>query len=299
MRSAPCIDYAGSVEIRDASQVFGALSQETRLGVLRLLIAAGPQGLPAGEIADQLGQPASTTSFHLAALERVGLTQSTRQSRQIVHAVRIVALRELIVFLSETCCGGRPELCGDIARLMPCARKEDAPVVPAFNVLFLCTRNSARSIMAEAILQKVGGSRFNTYSAGSDPAPEPMPEVVARLHALGHDISRLQAKSWDEFMAPSAPRLDFVIALCDTLDGQQCPDFGDKAVTGAWPLPDPAKFVGSVAERAILLNELYASLRRRIEIFISLPFATLDRMALKVRLDEIGGDPTVAYAQDC
>ena len=153
--------------------------------------------------------------------------------------------------------------------------------------------------MAEAILQKVGGSRFNTYSAGSDPAPEPMPEVVARLHALGHDISRLQAKSWDEFMAPSAPRLDFVIALCDTLDGQQCPDFGDKAVTGAWPLPDPAKFVGSVAERAILLNELYASLRRRIEIFISLPFATLDRMALKVRLDEIGGDPTVAYAQDC
>ncbi len=262
-----------------------------------LLIAAGPNGLPAGEIAERLGQPASTTSFHLAALERVGLTQSARQSRQIVHAVRIIALRELIVFLSETCCGGRPELCGDIARLMPLASKEDAPVVPAFNVLFLCTRNSARSIMAEAILQKVGGIRFNGYSAGSDPAPEPMPEVVARLHALGHDISRLKAKSWDEFMGPNAPRLDFVIALCDTLDGQQCPDFGDKAVTGAWPLPDPAKFVGSAAERAILLNELYGSLRRRIEIFISLPFATLDRMALKSRLDEIGGDPTVAYAR--
>ena len=166
-------------------------------------------------------------------------------------------LRELIAFLSETCCGGRPELCGDIARLTPLASKEDAPMVPAFNVLFLCTRNSARSIMAEAILQKVGGGRFNAYSAGSDPAPEPMPEVVARLHALGHDVSRLQAKSWDEFMGPNAPRLDFVIALCDTLDGQQCPDFGDKAVTGAWPLPDPAKFVGKrrrtgdPAERAV------------------------------------------------
>lgn len=285
------------MEVRDASQVFGALSQETRLGVLRLLIEAGPNGVPAGEIAERLGQPASTTSFHLAALERARLTQSTRQSRRIVHAVRIVALRELIAFLSETCCGGRPELCGDIARLTPLASKEDAPMVPAFNVLFLCTRNSARSIMAEAILQKVGRGRFNAYSAGSDPAPEPMPEVVARLHALGHDVSRLQAKSWDEFMGPNAPRLDFVLALCDTLDGQQCPDFGDKAVTGAWPMPDPAKFVGNVAERMILLNELYASLRRRIETFISLPFATLDRMALKARLDEIGGDPTVAYAR--
>lgn len=93
------------------------------------------------------------------------------------------------------------------------------------------------------------------------------------------------------------PTARFLLALCDTLDGQQCPDFGDKAVTGAWPMPDPAKFVGNVAERVILLNELYASLRRRIETFISLPFATLDRMALKARLDEIGGDPTVAYAR--
>jgi protein-tyrosine-phosphatase/DNA-binding transcriptional ArsR family regulator len=285
------------VEIADASQVFAALSQETRLAVLRLLIAAGPNGIPAGEIADRLGLPGSTMSFHLSALERAGLTQSTRQGRQIVHAVRIVALRELMVFLSETCCGGRPELCGDIARLVPAAPQKDRPMTAAFNVLFLCTRNSARSIMAEAILRTVGGERFNAWSAGSDPAPEPMQEVVARLRTLGHDTSKLQAKSWDRFMVPDAPRLDFVIALCDSLDGQQCPDFGEKAVTGAWPLPDPAKFIGSAAERAILLNELYASLRRRIEIFISLPFATLDRMALKARLDEIGGDPTVAYVR--
>ena len=123
-----------------------------------------------------------------------------------------------------------------------------------------------------------------------------MPEVIDRLHTLGHDTSKLYAKSWDEFMKPNAPRLDFVIALCDTLDGQLCPDFGEKAVTGAWPLPDPAKFMGSDAERAILLNELYASLRRRIEIFTSLPFATLDRMAMKARLDEIGS-PSLALAR--
>jgi ArsR family transcriptional regulator, arsenate/arsenite/antimonite-responsive transcriptional repressor / arsenate reductase (thioredoxin) len=285
------------VEIRDAAQLFAALSQETRLGVLRLLIAAGPNGLPAGEIADRLGLPGSTTSFHLSALERAGITQSTRQSRQIVHAVRIMALRGLIGFLSETCCDGRPELCGDIARLLPDAGEEIAVMVPAFNVLFLCTRNSARSIMAEAILQSVGGGRFNAYSAGSDPAPQPMREVIDRLRSHGHDVTRLHAKSWEEFMRPDAPRFDFVIALCDILHGQQCPEFGDKAVTGAWPLPDPAKFEGGGVERALLLNELYASLRRRIEIFINLPFPTLDRMALKARLDAIGDASTAAYAR--
>lgn len=286
------------MEIKEASQVFAALSQETRLAVLRLLISAGPNGLPAGEIADRLGLPGSTASFHLSALERAGLTQCTRQGRQIVHAIRIVALRELIAFLSETCCGGRPELCGDIARLLPEeAAMENGPMVAAFNVLFLCTRNSARSIMAEAILRRVGGERFNAWSAGSDPAPEPMPEVIDRLRALGHDVADLHTKSWNEFAGPNAPRLDFIIALCDTLHGQQCPDFGEKAVTGAWPLPDPAKFMGSDAERAILLNELYASLRRRIEIFTSLPFATLDRIALKARLDEIGDAPAAALTR--
>jgi ArsR family transcriptional regulator, arsenate/arsenite/antimonite-responsive transcriptional repressor / arsenate reductase (thioredoxin) len=285
------------VEIKAASQVFAALSQETRLEVLRLLIAAGPNGLPAGEIAERLGLPGSTASFHLSALERAGLTQSTRQRRQVVHAVRIMALRDLIGFLSETCCDGRPELCGDIARLLPPATEETANMTPAFNVLFLCTRNSARSVMAEAILARVGGGRFNAYSAGSDPAPEPMPEVIERLRSLGHDVTKLHTKSWQDFMRPDAPRFDFVIALCDMLHGQQCPDFGDKAVTGAWPLPDPARLTGSDAERGLLLNEFYASLRRRIEIFVSLPFATLDRMALKARLDEIGDPSPVTFAR--
>ena len=98
----------------------------------------------------------------------------------------------------------------------------------------------------------------------------------------------LRSKSWHEFTGPSAPRMDFVITLCDTLQGQICPDFGELAVTGAWPLPDPSKFTGNTAERATLLNELYASLRRRIDIFTALPFASLDRMAMKARLDEIG-----------
>jgi ArsR family transcriptional regulator, arsenate/arsenite/antimonite-responsive transcriptional repressor / arsenate reductase (thioredoxin) len=113
-------------------------------------------------------------------------------------------------------------------------------------------------------------------------------EVIERLKVLGHDVSGLRCKSWHEFTGPNAPRMDFVIALCDTPQGQVCPDFGEKFVTGAWPLPDPADFTGSDTERATLLNELYAMIRRRIEIFTSLPFASLDKMALKARLDEIG-----------
>ncbi len=107
------------MKLSDAAIAFGALSQETRLDLMRLLITEGASGLPAGEIGARLGVPASTLSFHLAALERAGLTQSTRQGRQIVHAVRIAGLRGLLGFVTETCCGGRPELCGDLARLLP------------------------------------------------------------------------------------------------------------------------------------------------------------------------------------
>jgi len=166
-------------------------------------------------------------------------------------------------------------------------------------VLFLCTRNSARSIMAEAILAKISNGRFHAYSAGSDPGGAPMPDVLARLRALGHDTDQLHCKSWHEFTGPNAPRMDFVITLCDTVEGQVCPDFGDLAVTAAWPLPDPAKFTGSAVERAALLNELYASLRRRLEIFMALPFASLDRMALKASLDDLagGGLPAVTRAR--
>jgi arsenate reductase len=249
-------------------------------------MAEGPNGLPAGEIAARLGVPASTLSFHLSALERAGLTQATRQGRRIIHAVRFVGLRNLVMFLTETCCADRPELCGDIARLLPVP--EEPGMAPAFNVLFLCTHNAARSVMAEALLRRIGGNRFAVWSAGSDPSSAPNPAVLQKLRDLDHDTTALRSKSWEEFTGPSAPRMDFVITLCDVLQGQQCPDFGERPVTGAWPLPDPAKFMGSEVERATMINELYGMIRRRLEIFVNLPYASLDRMALKKRLDEIG-----------
>jgi len=284
------------MESSDAAVAFAALSVDARLNLMRLLMAEGPNGLPAGDLAGRLGLPASTTSFHLAALERAGLTQSTRQGRQIIHAVRIVGMRRLLGFLTETCCGGRPDLCGDLARLLPPWPEEDQRMTAAFNVLFLCTHNSARSIMAEAILQKVGGGRFHAYSAGSRPIAKPSGEVMEKLRALGHDTTAFRSKSWNEFTGPDAPHMDFIITLCDTPRGQECPDFGDVAVTAAWPLPDPSKFTGRGIERTALLNELYASLQRRIGIFTALPFASLDRMAMKARLDELAGGtlPVVA-----
>jgi ArsR family transcriptional regulator, arsenate/arsenite/antimonite-responsive transcriptional repressor / arsenate reductase (thioredoxin) len=276
------------MEIDVAARIFGAMGQGRRLTVLRLLIARGTSGLSAGELANQVGMPASTTSFHLSALERAGVVIATRQKNRIIYALKVSALRELLAFLTEACCGGHPELCGDIAQLWPASLDKGSSMAPAFNVLFLCTRNSARSIMAEAILNRYAGERFHAYSAGSDPAEAPMPEVLDKLRALGHDTRGLHTKSWHLFAGPEAPVLDFVIGLCDAFNGQSCPDFGDKAVTASWSLPDPAKFTGSPAERAALLNELYGGLYRRLTAFANLSFEKLDRMAVRARLDEIG-----------
>jgi arsenate reductase len=276
------------MEAKEAAAGFALLAQETRLRLVRALAMRGASGMSAGEVGNHLGVPPSTLSFHLAALEQSGLISSTRQGRHIIYAVRFAGLRELLSFLTETCCAGRPELCGDLARLLPDDIDEETTMEPAFNVLFICTRNSARSILAEAILQRVGRGRFQAYSAGSDPAPEPMPEVLDRLEVMGHEVSHLHAKSWSAFTGPDAPRMDFVLTLCDPADGETCPDLGERPITATWPFPDPAKFSGSDVERLALLNQLYGMIRRRLEIFVSLPFGTLERMALKARLDELG-----------
>ena len=283
------------MEATEAALGFAALSQETRLKLMRLLATKGATGMAAGELAAELCQLPSTLSFHFAALEQAGLLQSIKRGRHVIYAVRFAGLRALFSFLTETCCSGRPDLCGDLARLLPEELIEDNHMAPAFNVLFLCTHNSARSLMAQAILEQVGKGKFNAYSAGSDPARDPMPAVIEKLHTLGHDVSQLRCKSWNEFAKPDAPQMDFVITLCDTVHGQDCPDVGEQPITAAWPLPDPAKFTGTAIERATMINALYGMIRRRLETFVSLPYASLDRIALKKRLEALG-DSTRANA---
>lgn len=282
-----------TIDDSDAIDRLVALAQATRLSVFRHLLSAHPESLPAGEIARRCDVPHNTMSTHLSILNRADLIAVERQGREMHYRADLNGFRGLLAFLSRDCCNGRPELCGDLSRLLPEEANEESKMTPSFNILFLCTHNSARSIIAEAMLQKIGKGKFNGYSAGSDPVAEPMPEVIERLKALGHDVGNLRSKSWNEFTGRNAPRMDFIIALCDTLDGQVCPDLGENIITAAWPLPDPAKFTGSPTERTTLLNELYAMVRRRLEIFTSLPFASLDRMAVKARLDEIGDSARV------
>jgi protein-tyrosine-phosphatase/DNA-binding transcriptional ArsR family regulator len=279
-----------SIHVNDAIEGFGSLAQPTRLAVFQHLLAVHPLRVSAGELARHCEVPHNTMSTHLAVLCRAGLIAAERQGRAMNYRADIKGFRELVTFLTRDCCAGRADLCSDLVGLVPNVIEpiEEDVMRPAFNVVFICTHNSARSIMAEALLQKVGRGRFNAYSAGAEPAERPMPEVMERLKQLGHDVSKLRSKSWNEFTGPNAPRMDFIIALCDTLHGQVCPDLGEKIVNAAWPLPDPTKFVGSPTERTTLLNELYAMIRRRIEIFSSLPFDSLDRMAVKARIDEIG-----------
>ena len=112
--------------------------------------------------------------------------------------------------------------------------------------------------------------------------------MIEKLKSLGHDVSKLRSKSWDEFTRPEAPQMDFVIALCDTVRGQQCPEFGNTAVTASWPLPDPTQYRGTDVEQEIMLNQLIAMLSRRLEIFSNLPSESLDKISLKTRLDKIG-----------
>lgn len=280
----------------DAIERFGSLAQPTRLAAFRHLLAVHPQSLPAGEIARLCDVPHNTMSTHLGILQRAGLIAVEKSGRAMNYRADVAGFRGLLDFLARDCCSGRPELCGVALDLSSpaIASPTEKFMTPAFNVLFLCTQNSARSIIAEALLEKIGKGRFHAYSAGSTPAKAPLPEVLDRLESLGHDVTRLHSKSWDGFKGPEAPRMDFIIALCDAPNGQFCPDFGGQYVTAAWPLPDPAQFKGSATERTTLLNELYAMIRRRLEIFTSLPFDSLDRMAVKARLDEIGDTMRVA-----
>jgi protein-tyrosine-phosphatase len=157
-----------------------------------------------------------------------------------------------------------------------------------FNVLFLCTGNSARSIIAEAILNKMGAGRFRAYSAGSQPKGQVNPHTIALLNGLGFDTSVFQSKSWAEFARPGAPTLDFTFTVCDNAAGETCPIWPGQPMTAHWGIPDPAEATGTPAEIAQAFADAYRMLNQRIGIFTALPIASLDQLTLQSRLREIG-----------
>lgn len=158
----------------------------------------------------------------------------------------------------------------------------------AYNVLFLCTGNSARSILAEAILNRLGQGRFQAYSAGSQPKGEVHPYAIQLLKTLNHDTSFARSKSWEEFAAPGAPELQFVFTVCDNAANEACPVWPGQPMTAHWGIPDPAAVEGTDAEKHLAFSDAYRMLSNRISIFTSLPMASLDRLSLQKRLDEIG-----------
>jgi arsenate reductase len=157
-----------------------------------------------------------------------------------------------------------------------------------FNVLFLCTGNSARSIIAEAILNKTGGGKFQAFSAGSQPKGAVHPRTVALLQKLGYDTAKFHSKSWTEFARAGAQPLDFVFTVCDNAAGEACPFWPGQPMTAHWGIPDPAAAERTDAEIALAFNDAYRILAWRIEIFVALPFVKLDAMSLQAKLREIG-----------
>jgi len=157
-----------------------------------------------------------------------------------------------------------------------------------FNVLFLCTGNSARSIMAEAILNKLGQGKFHACSAGSQPKGKLSPHAIELLRSLGYDTSGFRSKSWDEFAKPGAPALDFVFTVCDNAAGETCPLWPGQPMTAHWGIPDPAEAKGSPAEIALAFKDAYRMLFQRIGVFTALPLRSLDRLGLQNKLREIG-----------
>jgi arsenate reductase len=157
-----------------------------------------------------------------------------------------------------------------------------------FNILVLCTGNSARSILGEALFNTMGGGRFKAYSAGSHPTGRVNPFAIEQVQALGYPTEGLRSKSWDEFAQPGAPQLDFVITVCDNAAGEVCPLWPGQPITAHWGFPDPAAVTGSDEVKRAAFAQTLRQIRHRVQLFLSLPIGTLDRMALENKMRAIG-----------
>ena len=157
-----------------------------------------------------------------------------------------------------------------------------------YDVLFLCTGNSARSLIAESVLNTEGKGRFRAWSAGSRPKAEPHPYTIDMLRRFGHDVAGLRSKSWDEFARPDAPVMDFVFTVCDDAAAEECPYWPGQPMSAHWGMPDPAAVTGTEAERRLAFADAFRVLSRRISLLVNLPLASVDRLAIRRELETIG-----------
>ncbi|WP_444451910.1 arsenate reductase/protein-tyrosine-phosphatase family protein [Rhodobacter capsulatus] len=272
------------MEHKSATQAFAALGHPDRLAVFRLLMRFAPLGVRPTEIGTALGLRPSTLSHHLSDLVAAGLVTVERRGRSLLHAVDLSRTEALIGYLALDVGRARPDLLTGLPQ--PGPERHGGR-----NVLFLCTGNSARSLMAEALLRDLGKGRFIVHSAGAAPAAAAHPAVIALLARAGHDTCGLHPKSLNAFRGPTAPVMDFVFTLCDNAAAEECPPWPGQPLAGHWSLPDPLKAEGTEAERALILAQTYSALSKRIAAFVALPFESLDRLALQTRLDGLSLRP--------
>ncbi len=262
------------------------LGHPQRLALFRLLMRRYPDEVPAGELADALGLKASTLSAYLSALLQVGLVTQAREGTSLRYSLDMEQVRQTLDYLVLDCCRGRPDLCAPLT-LTP---QTGTPAMTdrKYNVLFICSGNSARSIFAESLLRKQAGDRFNAFSAGTRPGSLLNPFAVAVLREKGHDISALRAKDISEFSGPNAPKFDFVFTVCNQAANEECPAWEGQPVTGHWGLADPVKVDGNDALKALAFQEAYGALKHRIDLFTALNLDSLSRLALQSKIDDIG-----------
>ncbi len=262
------------------------LGHPARLDIFRLLMRRYPYRVPAGELSEALGIKPSTLSAYLSALMQVGLITQERVSTSLRYTIDMPRVQDTFDYLLRDCCRGRAEICLPFALPFPegAAAMQDR----TYNVLFICTGNSARSIFAEAILRKEGAGRFRAFSAGTKPKSELNPFALEVLRQKGHDISELRAKNVAEYQGPDAPAFDFVFTVCNQAANEECPAWQGQPISAHWGLPDPVKTEGTDAQKSLAFQQTYGALRNRITAFTALPLASLDRIALQRAVDDIG-----------
>jgi len=266
----------------DISHRLTVLGHPQRLAVFRLLMRRYPDQVPATELAQALGLKPSTLSTYIKALSGAGLVRQDRQGTSLRYAIAIAAVRDTFDYLLNDCCRGRPDIC-----VAP-ASDDGGTRTRKYNVLFICTGNSARSIFAETILRDLAGDRFAAYSAGTKPRSELNPFAIEVLQQKGHDVSPLRAKNIEEFRQPDAPVFDFVFTVCDQAANEECPAWSGQTITAHWGMPDPVKVAGTDAEKSLAFQQTYGALHNRMVGFTALPIASLDRLSLQQAVDDLG-----------
>lgn len=262
------------------------LGHPQRLALFRLLMRRYPDRVPATELAQAMAIKPNTLSTYIGALKQVGLVSQERVGTSLRYRIDMDAARETFDYLLHDCCRGRPEICASSAF----ATTEGTALMAdrQYNVLFICTGNSARSIFAESILRDLAGDRFVAYSAGTRPRSELNPFALEVLQQKDHDVSVLRSKNVSEFQGEDAPDFDFVFTVCDQAANEECPSWPGQPISAHWGLPDPVKVEGTDAEKSLAFHQTYGALRNRMIAFTALPFDSLDRMSLQKAVDEIG-----------